>query len=80
MHKIVVNDLTFLLSVVQALQSISEEYAVAFGSFGDKRAIPYAISSDNINAYRRGSPRPEYVHVVYSLEMRTSMNVHVTLC
>ena len=37
---------------MSALEDISEEYAVAFGVFGDKRAIPYALASDNIYAYR----------------------------
>ncbi|CAI8016428.1 Integrin beta-nu [Geodia barretti] len=37
--------------LVSALQTISERYAVAFGGFGDKRAIPYALPNQDPRAY-----------------------------
>ena len=36
---------------VQALSDISSRYAAGFGSFGDKRAFPYALTNDSPDAY-----------------------------
>ena len=36
---------------VSALENISSNYAVGFGSFGEKRALPFALPSSNSNVY-----------------------------
>ena len=33
------------------LNNITTKYAVGFGSFGEKRAVPYAVSDDRPEAY-----------------------------
>ena len=53
--------LNILLALtVSRLSHISEDYAVAFGGFGDKRAIPYALPSQD--------PRVYYNYNRYSLQ------------
>ena len=41
---------------VAALNNITTDYAVGFGYFGEKRAVPYALSSDSPNAYHKTIP------------------------
>ena len=41
----------FLFSV-EALQNISDRYAIGFGGFADKRALPYALPSDDPKTYQ----------------------------
>ena len=38
---------------VAALSNISQEYAVAFGGFADKRAIPYSLPSQDAMTYQQ---------------------------
>ena len=38
---------------VATLSNISQEYAVAFGGFADKRAIPYSLPSQDPMTYQQ---------------------------
>ena len=48
-------DISLVLNVflfsVDALQNISDRYAIGFGGFADKRALPYALPSDDPKTY-----------------------------
>ena len=45
----------FSLSPVAALSNISDQYAVAFGGFADKRAIPFSLPNQDPRAYQKES-------------------------
>ena len=45
-----------MLFSVDTLSKISNQYAVAFGGFADKRAIPYAFPSQDPLAYKNVGP------------------------
>ena len=47
-HKV---ELSLFCVSVTALSRISDQYAVAFGGFADKRAIPYAFPNQDPRAY-----------------------------
>ena len=50
---------------MEALNNISDRYAVGFGGFGEKRASPFALPSDDERAYRQSI---QAVYVVLTLE------------
>ena len=48
---------------MEALNNISEKYAVGFGGFVEKRAVPFALPNDDKRTYLRTSLNPN-VYVV----------------
>ena len=53
---------------MEALKNISQEYTVGVGGFGDKRATPFALPSDDERTYLLTSLNPD-VYVVLTIYM-----------
>ena len=63
-----------LLFPVEALNNISQKYAVGFGGFGEKRASPFALPSDDERTYLRTKLNPDPYVVL------DNIHVHVCIC